>query len=203
MDPDELRSAIAANPQDPAERSRLINAAIENNMADEIPAGWGIGVNSGPDEPEQAEVFSFEPIRTEETDLFLTLATDGAVTIDKLDGRIVYAFPREPFWADTQLIGLEEAVKWAFELAVRPDELTNTLGERPVDPSNLLYTWKTCNFGPDVNVGVITVGLNQQFRVQLVFDNGEHYTLADDDILDAIDHIITLLQEHFEVVERP
>lgn len=184
MTPDEVRSAIAANPQTPTERARLINEAIDNNMADEIPEDWGIGVGQGPDEPVAQTVHQYIQMETTSGTLYLVLYTDGTLAITNEGGGTIYEFSREQFWADTEMVSLEDSLTWAQDVATKSSDFLITLGERPIDQTNLLYSWVTMATGPGSSPAII-VGINDQLRATLRIQE-QLYPITDLDELSDI-----------------
>lgn len=173
---DQLRAAIAANPQDPGERGRLINSAIENNMLDEIPADWAIGVGQGPEEPVRREERYDWTWQTEPTPIALMLYEDRTVGIVDATGGIVgetiFDFNPDPAWTDAGLWALGEALDWAVDSADNFGQLLTWLGERRADQTNNLIAWRVVQTGPQGTTPDLTVGINDLGEVTILFPEG-------------------------------
>lgn len=200
MTPDEIRSAIAANPQTPTERARIINEAIENNMADEIPDDWGIGIGQGPDEPLEKVVHNYAEITTTLGTIYLMTYTDGTLVFENENGNTIYEFSNEASWANNELLSLEENLKWGLEVATRSRDLVFMLGERPIDPTLLLHTWQTGITGPGGSPAII-VGINAEYAVTLRIQD-QLYPITDldelDDAIDGVDRIYNVLRSDYQ-----
>src|SRR5262249_31310989 len=139
MTPDEVRTGIAANPQDPSTRARLINEAIENNMTDEIPGDWGIGIGQAPDQPVDREMRYYAELNTNNGTLYVMLYTDGTLVMENENGNAIYEFSNETSWANNELLSLEDNLQWAFSVATHSSDFLYMLGERPPDPVLLMH----------------------------------------------------------------
>jgi hypothetical protein len=194
-DPD-LRTRIAANPTDPAERSRLINEAVTLNMTDEIPPDWGIGVGQSPEEPDEKEEFNDYTFDTDPYPIGIVLWMDATVSIHNFTGgqvgEVIFNFNPDREWTDTGLYNLQEAIEWATSVADEWDEFLEMIGDRTQDTSNNLYCWKVVTTGPEGSP-TITVGLNINGLVTLMFGDESptqrHSFLTDEDATNASNDI--------------
>jgi hypothetical protein len=203
--PDELRARIAANPQDPTERGRLISDAVEMDMADEIPVDWGIGVGASPEEQPDREVAYDWVWRTQPTDLVLVWYEDGGITINQVAGTLIgeeiFAFSPEPSWQVRELTGLLGALVWADTVA-DPDTWENflgMLGDRPVDPVQQMHAWRALANGPDPTNYNIVVGLSPSGFVVVRFGDETasqgHTFIERRDIAAVLNDIEELLED--------
>lgn len=202
---DKLREAIAANPQDPAERARLINVAIENNMVDEIPADWAVGVGATPEEQEDVEVLDYVIFTggegTAET-ITLYLYLDGVLTLESAQGGILWAADRDSFfWAERQLADLRVTLAWARNVAADFESLLDFLGARPPDLTNQLHTWMIAGQGRDTTGQTIIIGVGQTGSVELVFLDGQRFAFGSvqnvDRALQGVDRLHKILEDDF------
>lgn len=175
MTPDEVRSGIAANPQTTTERARLINAAIENNMADEIPDDWGIGVGQSPDEPAEQVVRYYGEIITANGVLYIMVYQDGTLVMENEGGNVVHEFSNEQSWALNELRSLEDDLKWAREVALDSSDFRYMLGERPIDPVMLLHSWRVGITGPGGSPALI-VGIGDSSPAAGVATSPDSYS---------------------------
>lgn len=196
---DELRSRIAANPTDPAERASIINEAVRRNMTDEIPESWGIGVGATPEVEDTGEVYNYANLYTQDDDLSIVLYDDGTLAIENSGGRQIYLFSVDRFWADQELLALQTSLTWGRHTSADFDQLLVNLGDRGVDQTNQLYAWLTIEGGPGNDIPLV-VGINQQGQAELMIGQ-EHYPFPQvqdvDKAIDGLARLRKLLEDDF------